>query len=73
MHVRAHRHGRAEHLVVEHAAGAQDGVADDFGVEALDRFAPIESVFGIALVAAGIAAGGLTICGGGHDQFVQAL
>ena len=73
MHIRADRHGRAEHRFVQSAAGGQDGVADDFGIEAVDRFAPVEAVFGITPLAPRIAAGGLAIDGGRHDEPVQPL
>src|SRR5439155_23449041 len=73
MHIWTHRHGRTEHRSVELAAGGEDGLANDFGIEALDRFAPIQAVFRIAPVAPRIAAGGLAVGGGGHDDFVQPL
>jgi hypothetical protein len=55
---------------VQSAAGSQHAIADNFRIEALHGFPPIETVFRIALFATRVVMGGLAICGRGHDQFV---
>src|SRR5439155_6679288 len=59
MHIRTHRHGRAEHRFVQRAIGGEDGVTDNFGIDALDRFAPVEPAFRITQLAPWITPWGL--------------
>ena len=51
----SHRHRSSKHGVIEGTAGGENRVTNGFGIETLDGFAPIKTIFRIATFLLGIA------------------
>ena len=67
------RNRRTELVGADRAADGEDRVTDRFGVEALERFVPVEAVLGIAGIPLAVVRRGLAVGGGSEDQAMESL